>query len=568
MARKSKFSARGTETLSITTLPCAFYRRLSVEDGDDIEQNSLGNQWRIILDYLKDKSGLKVVETYTDNGYSGMNYDRPEFKRMMDDIRNGKIGCVIVKDISRLGRHFVSTSELVEKILPAMDVRLISVNDDYDSAEENADASALVLPFKMIMNDSYVKDISRKIRASINAKMNDGSYIPSCSSIPYGYLRNPEKQTYDIDPEAAVVVQRIFDLRAQGVKFNDIARKLNEDNIPCPGKLRYMRGITMKKAYADALWIRGTIRKITVNQAYIGNRVYGKVKRDKLGDEKKPRPTEEWIIVDKAHPPIVDEALFYRVQQINQDELAKRATFTKRAEPGMDYRDIFRGLVYCADCGGTMSSAKGCARPGEKRYSRIFYDCNRYRYSNHAECRSHYIRQEVIMNALTNLLDGLVMTCVDMEKLVYTVENMSKVQQYQSRAQDRLTSARAKRMNQEAKLEQLLIDLTEGVIDRDEFDYAKKRYNAALEELFQEEHDAVMQAEQLGQALATTQSWIRAVKRYQKLPDVNQEIVKMLVKDIRVVDSGTVHINLNFADPFAPLKEYLDRVDEVMQNAG
>ena len=290
------------------------YGRLSVEDGDDIEQNSIGNQQKITLHYLEEHPEIKLVDTYYDNGYTGMNYERPGFIRMLKDLKSGRINCVIVKDISRLGRHFVMTSEFVERTFPEMGVRLICINDSYDSMDGNADASALTMPLKMVMNDYYVKDISNKIRSSISAKMTGGEFIPAAGSIPYGYVRNAEFTTYDIDPEPAEVVKKIYQLRAGGESFNAIARILNEKNIPSPGKLRLLRGITKAKKYENALWIRGTIRKICSDQVYIGNRIHGKVKRDKVGLEKKRRNEEEWQVIENAHPAIISVPLYEKVQ--------------------------------------------------------------------------------------------------------------------------------------------------------------------------------------------------------------------------------------------------------------
>ena len=156
-----------------------------------------------------------------------MNFERPDFAEMMNDLKEGLINCVIVKDISRLGRHFLQTSEYVEKIFPEMGVRLICINDNFDSIEENADTTHLMLPIKMVMNDSFVKDISKKIRSSITSKMNSGEFLPPAGSIAYGYLRNPKENTYDIDPEAAKVVVRIYEMRSEGMKYNTIAKVLN-----------------------------------------------------------------------------------------------------------------------------------------------------------------------------------------------------------------------------------------------------------------------------------------------------------------------------------------------------
>ena len=185
----------------------------------------------------------------------------------------------------------------------------------------------------MVMNDSYVKDISKKIRSSISAKINSGEYLPSASSIPYGYIRNPEENTYDIDEETAPIVKRIFEMRANGVALNTIAKTLNEEGIPCPGKLRYIRGITKAEKYENALWIHGTLRKILMDQVYIGNRVHGRVKRDKLGMEKTRRSEEECQVIENAHNPIISKELFTAVQNAMNEATEKRRAYKKQDAP-------------------------------------------------------------------------------------------------------------------------------------------------------------------------------------------------------------------------------------------
>ncbi len=209
MARKSKYNHSESQPSMVSPkkkLQVGIYLRLSVEDGDDIEYNSIGNQRKLCVDYLICHPELELAETYMDNGRSGMNYDRVGFKALYQDIQNGKIDCVLVKDISRLGRHYLQTSELVMQTLPSLHVRLICVTDGFDSADTTADSESLLMPFKLLMNETYVRDTSKKIRSSIQGKMDAGTYLPSASSVPYGYIRNQENNTYDIDDEAATVV--------------------------------------------------------------------------------------------------------------------------------------------------------------------------------------------------------------------------------------------------------------------------------------------------------------------------------------------------------------------------
>lgn len=570
MARKSRYVAQVKEEKKTAMLLAGVYTRLSIEDEDDEEQNSIGNQKKIALDYLKDKDDIAVTEYYVDNGYTGMNFSRPDFQRMMNDLRSGKINCVIVKDISRLGRHFVMTSEFVEKIFPMMGVRLICINDDYDSFDENCDSASLLLPFKMVMNDSYVKDISKKIRSSISAKMDSGEYLPSASSIPYGYIRNPEQNTFDIDEEVAPVVVRIFEMRANGVALNAIAKTLNEEGIPCPGKLRYLRGITKAAKYENALWIHGTLRKILMDQVYIGNRVHGRVKRDKLGMEKTRRSEEEWQVIENAHQPIVSQELFNKVQEAMNEAVAKRNSYKQQEAPETDHREVFREKVYCGDCGSMMRGCKGLGRANEdgERKAFIYYDCGKFLDSGRAVCSAHYVRQEEIMDTLRNALDTQLCAAIDFEALVKEVHAMPKVVHYEASVKNQLTSIQSKRRHMELRLEQLIVDLTDGLIDKQEYAYAKQKYNEEYEHLLEEENRLFTSSRRLGNIVASSDKWIRTLKEYRSIPDIDRKAVDFLVKRIKIYPGKRIELILNYEDPFRLVSEYLEQIPEVVENVG
>ena len=570
MARKSRYVTEVKEEKKTAMLLAGVYTRLSIEDEDDEEQNSIGNQKKIALDYLKDKDDIAVTEYYVDNGYTGMNFSRPDFQRMMNDLRSGKINCVIVKDISRLGRHFVMTSEYVEKIFPMMGVRLICINDDYDSFDENCDSASLLLPFKMVMNDSYVKDISKKIRSSISAKMDSGEYLPSASSIPYGYIRNPEQNTFDIDEEVAPVVVRIFEMRANGVALNAIAKTLNEEGIPCPGKLRYIRGITKAAKYENALWIHGTLRKILMDQVYIGNRVHGRVKRDKLGMEKTRRSEEEWQVIENAHQPIISQELFDKVQEAMNEAASKRNAYKQQEAPETDHREVFREKVYCGDCGSMMRGCKGLGRANEdgERKAFIYYDCGKFLDSGRAVCSAHYVRQEEIMDTLRNALDTQLCAAIDFEALVKEVQAMPKVVHYESSVKNQLTSIQSKRRHMELRLEQLIVDLTDGLIDKQEYAYAKQKYNEEYEHLLEEENRLFTSSRRLGNIVASSDKWIRTLKEYRSIPDIDRKAVDFLVKRIKIYPGKRIELILNYEDPFRLVSEYLEQIPEVIENVG
>lgn len=570
MARKSKYQSAAAlqPQMPFVCSRAGHYGRLSVEDGDDIDKNSIGNQRKIAEKFVCERDDIIITEYYSDNGYSGMNYNRPGFQRMMEDLNSGKIDCVIVKDISRFGRHFIMTSEYVERTLPAMGIRLICINDNYDSFDKNADTTSLLLPIKMMMNDNYVRDISRKIRSGIHAKMNSGTYLPATGSIPYGYLRNSQENTYDPDPVTAPVVLRIFQLRAAGEKFNAIARILNADGISCPGRLRYERGINRAEKFKNALWVRATIRKITNDQVYIGNRVHGKIKREQLGFKKKSLPESAWTVVENTHPAIVPTELFHAVQTVNQQELAARATFGKRADAGVDYRALLRDKVICGDCGSAMFAAKGCARANAKTPSRIFFDCSSYKYSNHTRCCSHYIRQEILVKAVTDLIEQQIAAAVDVESLIGQIKNDPTISKYLADANDRLTSIRVKKGNVQAKQEQLVVHRVEGLINDEEFEALKAKYNQEFDCLLKEETTVIQQGSKLELQLDSTKKWIRSLKHYQKAPILSHDLLDMLIDKIQVYGDKRIRIILKFEDPFAPFMEFITELKEADRRVG
>lgn len=564
MARKSRYAVPAQVSLEeINTPRAALYKRISVEDGDDEEQNSLGNQQKIGIYFLIDHPEIKLVDTYSDNGYTGMNYNRPDFLRLMQDIRSGRINCIIVKDISRLGRHFLQTSEFVERIFPDMGIRLICINDNYDSNDPDADTNSLMLPLKMVMNDYYVRDIAKKIRSGINSKIEDGSYIPSASSIPYGYIRNQEAVTYDIDQEAAPVIRRIFEMRTSGMSLNGIATVLNHEGIPSPGKLRYLRGISKDKRFENSCWIRGTIRKLLSDQVYLGHRVHGRIKGNKYGDEKTRHCADEWTIVKNAHPAIITQELFDMAQQVTEEDKEHRKHFKKNAVPPIDYRDIFRGKVFCGHCGGSMTARKGVCRPGSLVDPWLAYDCNTYHYSNHTKCSCHYVRQEAIMDSVRDLLNQQVLIAVDVDAMLTALQNRQSTSAYLKQAQERHRGILNRRKKQEAKIDQLLIDLTERIIDRGTYEYAKKKYEAELEAILAQETQALEDMNAVSAAVSASMEWVNALYKYWELPEITKELLDTLVDRIEVMDGHNIRVILRYSDPYVNLEHLLQRMEAV-----
>lgn len=563
MARKSRVVGKVQEQLAELEYrwKVALYVRLSVEDGDDVEQNSIGNQKKLCLAYMQGMQDVTLVNVYMDHGFTGMNYNRPGFQDMYDAIVRGEVNCVIVKDVSRFGRHYIITSEYLQRTFPEMGVRFIAINDDYDSLHPNVDVEGLLLPFKMILNDSYAKDTSKKIRSSITAKMNAGEYLPSRSSIPYGYIRNPENNTFDVDTEAAPVIVRVFQMRAEGMAFNTIARILNEEDVPSPGRLRYLRGISQDERFKNAQWIRGTLRKILSDPVYLGSRVHGKVKRDRLGEEKKWRSKEEWQVLDGMHEPIITQELFDAVQEVNQYELDHGRHKKKRSILVKDLRPILREKIFCGDCGRKMMAGKRNQRKTSKLPAAIFFNCNEYVYSNRTRCFNHYISQDKVEKALMSALESQVRLAYDIEVLI---DSYTQSLNTRSSEMDILQGIRVKRKNLESKLERLLMDLTSGLIDKEEYEFTKNRYLEELSLLQETELEAEKAVSLVKESIISARQWVEGIRQFQKVPELTKELVELLIKRILIYENGAIHIELNYSDPYKEF--YMLRKKEVVSN--
>lgn len=360
--------------------------RLSREDGDDLESESITNQREILINYAKNNN-IIIVDEYIDDGYSGCNFNRPGFKRLIEDIEVGKINCVLTKDLSRLGRDFIETGRYIEKYFPEHNVRYIAVNDNIDTFQK--DYNDDLMPFRLGMNDMYAKDISKKVRSALIAKKNAGQYCGSTP--PYGYLKSKhDKHKLIPDPEYSEVVKRIFKLYISGQKTGEIAELLTNEGVPTPIMIKNSE-IKLNKAKHPEIWKHETVSRILKNEVYLGTLTQHICENINYKVSKKRRVSkEDWIIKKNAHEPIIDEETFHLAQSI----------INKSNNYSSDRRNVsytFSNLVYCKDCGSTMSISYDKAR------DRVTMNCNNYRrFSKYGICCSHYVNYSKLEKTINN----------------------------------------------------------------------------------------------------------------------------------------------------------------------
>ena len=360
------------------------YIRLSREDGDDLESESITNQRAILMDFLKHHD-LEPVDIYIDDGFSGGNFDRPAFKRLLEDMESGKINCVITKDLSRLGRDFIETGRYVEKYFPEHDIRYIALNDDIDTFFETSGSD--MMPFKLSMNDMYAKDISKKVKSVLMSMKKDGKF---CGSHPsFGYMNDPQDKHHLVpNPETAPIVKNIFELYVNGYGITAIADILTKEGYPTPIMYKLKKEKLAKRPHPE-IWVDSTINNILRNRVYTGCVIqhtsgsinYKCKKRKKI-------PKNEWYVCENMHEPLVDKETFNMVQVMrnksnNYDPNRRNVEYT------------LSNLVFCKDCGSRMSISY------DKKRDRISMNCSNYRkFSKYDVCFSHYINYKKLENTV------------------------------------------------------------------------------------------------------------------------------------------------------------------------
>ncbi|MCI8276073.1 MAG: recombinase family protein [Lachnospiraceae bacterium] len=323
MARKS----RKPSALGITEAPTqektelklyrtAVYARLSVEDSGKTDCDTIENQLSLVRSYVEDKPYLRLTAEYIDNGVSGTRFDRPEFMRMVADMRAGEIDCIVVKDLSRFGRNYLEAGDYLEKIFPFFGIRFIAVTDGYDSMNAGVTDGGLIVPLKNLINEAYAKDLSKKISIALEVKQRQGKFIGSLAA--YGYKKSPkDKNQLIVDREVSHIVKRIFKCKAQGIGNASIARMLNEEGIASPMRYKYEKGLTKNGRYANSLWRAGTITVMIVNPVYVGDMEQGIQKGVMYkGMQRHTLQKSERIYVAGTHEPIVSRELFNKVQEL------------------------------------------------------------------------------------------------------------------------------------------------------------------------------------------------------------------------------------------------------------
>ena len=520
------------------------YLRLSRDDEDmagaKTESNSISSQRELIRSFVRQHEDMEIYDIYVDDGWSGVNFDRPEFKRMMADIEAGEVDCVIVKDLSRFGRDYIEAGRLIQKAFPALNVRFIAITDHFDTLTADYNETTLVLPVKNFVNDSYSRDISNKVRSQKEIKRKRGDFIGAFTV--YGYCKDSRNRNHlVIDEYAAGIVRNIFRWKLEGMSNSAIADKLNGMGILSPMEYKISKGERYSTGFSTGIktaWSSIAVKRILINELYIGTMVQGK--QEKINyklDKYRERPPEEWVRVENVHEAIVSKEDFENVQ---------RLLLTKfRAVQGGTKAQLFSGFLFCGDCGKPMSRRMYRYKGKEN----VYFACPNRKQG----CTIHRISEEDLKKALLDGLKLQALLLLDEAKILPYIQqmevNFEEVEQFDKELL-RLHTEEEKYLSLRSGLYE---DLKEGIITQEDF----KDFRAIFEEQYVRTQEAIRKQEELIKALfkngVASGVRLERFKELKELTILDRDVLLTFVERVFVYEDKRIRVELRHKEQFSKL---------------
>lgn len=552
----------------------AMYLRLSREDSDagavadsgnpggagatfKAESNSIGSQRELIRSFIREQEDMELFDCYADDNYSGSNFERPEFKRMISDIEAGRVNCVIVKDLSRFGRDYIETGRYLDQVFPALGVRFIALTDRYDSFSADAGERNIVLPVKNFINDSYCRDISTKVKSQLAVKRRKGECLAAFAV--YGYRKSAEdRNTLLVDDYAAEIVRRIFAWKIEGMAVSAIAEKLNDLHILSPKEYKKSLGLNYRGGFtrgSGSKWSSPSIRRILTNEVYLGHLVQGRTERVNIKVKKRvEKPEEEWIRVEDAHEPIISADDFAIVQNLLKAD--------GRVSPKRKEISPFMGLLFCGDCREQMVRRVNCYKGTEK----VYYICST---KNRGEgCSRHSIEETVLKELAGTAIRRYANDFLEQEKLFAQAKereaNLQAVISYNKEIA-RLKREQEKYFSLTAGLYE---DLRTGVITEEEFERLHGEFQKKAESLAAAEGRQEQLVKEMFRSGVLSAGRLAAFKDSLELKEIDRHTLASLVKRIWVYEGKRIEIEFYFTDQYQAMKDFCgeDGLDTYMGN--
>lgn len=514
----------------------AIYTRLSRDDGDKAESDSIVSQKALCEDYIQNHAGLRLVKIYADDGWSGVDLDRPDFRLLEQDIRDGKIDCIVCKDLSRFSRNYIEAGRYLERIFPQLGVRFIAINDGYDSAAGNRQSDSIIIPFKNLINDTYCKDISVKIRSSLEVKRRRGEYVGAFA--PFGYAKAPDdKRRLVVDDYAGEIVRTIFGLYKEGVSIGAIADRLNETGVPSPMEYRLSQGSryqSLFKTHDRALWSYPAIHRILTNEVYLGVLVQGKTGTPNYKVKKlRPKEGSEWVRVEDSHEPLITHADFVAVKTMLERD---RRALSDKGSTG-----LFSGFLFCGDCGQSMVRKTVPAK--NRKY--IYYICSSYK---RGECSQHSISEKELERIVLHALQDQIGLALDLDRTLAYIDRLPS-------ASRKICGFDAQIAYMEEEIEKakrlflrLYEDLADGIISKNEYREFREHYRESIRQ--KQETLGRLQRERRDAAGSgvTERGWVSLFREHENLERLDRRALMALVDKIIIHKNHVVEVCFKYRD--------------------
>ena len=529
------------------------YARLSVEDSGKKDADTIEAQKDLIESYIAAQPDMQFIGLYCDNGRTGTNFQRPEFERLMDDVRAGKIDCIVVKDLSRFGRNYKETGNYLERIFPFLDVRFVAVSDNFDTLTAERSQDGYIVPLKNIINEAYSRDISRKVSSALEVKQKAGEFIGSWAA--YGYRKcSDDKHKIEPDPATAPIVREIFSLRMGGMSFNKIAKRLNDEKVPTPAQYRREIGQLKTDRYEKARWNIFTIKSIVESEVYLGHTVQGR-KKSGLCQGQKQRRTQksDWIIVENTHEPLIDEGTFRAVQAMSeQASQAYNATLGNHDHLG-NTPNILRGLIFCADCGKPMVRYKNVTNKGTHLY--YVYICQ----THHADitaCPKKYLHETKLKEILWAALRREIELCADTQKLVDEYSRSAATVHQSDALERQIATAERRLARSKALFDSLYQNYVDRLMDEREYTELRNQYRAEMEQAQAEIANLERQQSERKQQTSDN-PWLKNFGQFRGQMELTDELAHALIERVEVYSDDRVEIILKYQDEYQELAQLL-----------
>lgn len=520
----------------------AMYLRISSEDadlrtGEKNESESISNQRSLLRDYVcshADLSGSEILE-FCDDGWSGTNFERPAVKELLEQVKRGQINCIVVKDLSRFGRDYLTVGDYISRVFPFLGVRFISVNDGFDSSNPLD-----ITSFRTLIYDLYSRDLSRRVKSAKKARAERGALLSPYA--PYGYVKDPEDKNHLlVDAEAADVIRRIFQMAADGAKTWQIAAALNGEGVSSPKNYKVEAGCTRtpwRSIREDNFWTGNLVAKLLRDERYIGKTVYGKRSRDIVGSTHTVKISRnDWVIVPDRHEAIVPEVLFEKAQACMR-EYREREVMTGGGNP-------LKRKVICGVCGHTMQ------RDSRKNGS---YRCVMKRLNTGFDCSEEKVPEADILEAVIDTIQVYAQYAVSIDRLLQTRQEQRQLDRKQ--AQRQLQTLQSRKARLDKRLQDLYEGLVEGEISRESFAAQKKALTAQAEEISR----TVLELERkISDSDDGSNAVIEQFKSYAGITALTREISIELLHSVTIYPDVRMDIRLNLVDEIEALMETLRR---------